>query len=391
MKRLRTKATAIGLTALIGLLIVVAVVQRLAFPEARGSIDGLALVPMLIALAAVGGLVAARRPDNPYGWVLLGVALAWTVNGLTIDYAALALARDLPGARIATTLAVATGALAWGTFVTFVLLLYPTGTLPNPRWRWVGRAAGAGLVLMVIGLSWSSLKNPPALTVELFKQGASVDESGMAEVLNAVGHLLVFGTLLAGVVSLFVRRRGADQIERLQLKWFAFGAAMVAVSILIAPLLGEFAWMEIAAITAMPVVIGIAILRWHLYDIDRIVSRTLAYAILTLLLVGIYLAAVTALTALTAPVTGESPIAVAAATLLAAAVFGPARRRIQAAVDKRFNRARYDAQRTLESFASTLRQEVDIDDVNDHLITTVGEVLQPAAVSVWLRPKAAGS
>lgn len=382
----RATLAAIGLTVTTFALMAVDIAMRQAYPEARGSVDGLALLPMLISLATVGGLVAARRPDNSYGWVVAADALAWTLNGVSMDYAALALARGLPGAGPAALIGVVTASLGWGLFVTFVLLLYPTGTLPSPRWKWVGRAAAAGLLLMTVGLSWSSLKLGPAETVRLFGNGETVRESGAAEVLNAIGHLLVFATLLAGVVSLFVRRRRADAVQRLQLKWFAFGGAMVAVSILIAPLFGDFAWMEIAAISAMPVVIGIAILRWHLYDIDRIVSRTVAYALLTLLLVGIYLAAVTVLTTITTSRTTDAPIAVAAATLLAAAAFQPARRRIQSVVDRRFNRARYNARRTVEDFATSLRQEVDLDDVHGHLVETVDEVLQPAAVTVWLRP-----
>lgn len=381
------RPAAIAVTTLTLLLMAGGVLQRQLFPDARGSSDGLTLMPMLLALSAVGGLIAARRPDNSYGWVLLGVALAWTVNGVTIDYAALALSRELPGAGPASMVAVATGALAWGTFVTFVLLLYPTGTLPSRRWRWVGRAAALGLLLMTVGLCWSALKLGPAETVVLFGSGEEVSESGAAEVLNAIGHILVFSSLLAGVVSLIVRRRRADAIQRLQLKWFAFGATLVAVSILIVPLIAELSWMEIVAVSIMPVVIGIAILRWHLYDIDRIVSRTLAYALLTVLLVGIYAVAVTALTTMTTARTGDSPIAVAAATLLAAAAFQPARRRIQSVVDRRFNRARYDARRTVESFATSLRQEVDLDDVRTQLVGTIDAVLQPSDVRVWLRTR----
>lgn len=379
------RVAAIVVTTLIVFMMAGGVLLRQLFPDARGSVDGLTLIPMLLALAAVGGLVAARRPDNSYGWVLLSVALMWTVNGVSIDYAALALSRELPGAGPASLVAVGTGAAAWGTFVTFVLLLYPTGTLPSPRWRWVGRAAGLGLLFMTAGLCWSALKLGPAETVQLFGSGEPVSESGAAEVLNAIGHLLVFFSLLAGVVSLFVRRRRADAVQRLQLKWFAFGATLVAVSILVVPLVGELSWMEIVAISIMPIVIGIAILRWHLYDIDRIVSRTLAYALLTVLLVGIYLGAVTVLTTVTTSRTTDSPVAVAAATLLAAAAFQPARRRIQRGVDQRFNRARYDARRTVERFATSLRQEVDLDDVQDQLLETVGDVLQPAAVTIWLR------
>ena len=380
-----TRRTAIAVTGTTFLLMVIGVVQRLTVPEARGAFDGLSLLPMLIALAAVGGLVAARRPGNSYGWVLLAVALIWTVNGVAADYAAAALARGWIGVWPATLLTVATALLAWGTFVTFVLLLYPTGTLPTPRWRWIARGAGLGLLLMVAGMVWTALKVGAGESMRVFSAGEPVTESGAAEVLNGIGHFLVFSALIASVISLVVRYRRAEKVQRLQLKWFGFGAALVAASILVAPLVGGLAWMEIFAVTAMPVVIGIAILRWHLYDIDRIVSRTLAYALLTLLLVGIYLLAVSTMTTVTASRTGDSPVGVAAATLLAAAAFQPARRRIQSTVDRRFNRARYDARRTVEGFATSLRQEVDIDDVQVHLLATVDQVLHPATVTVWLR------
>lgn len=389
MKDAALRRAAIVLTLFTYALLIAGVVQRAVFPDARGSYDGLTLLPMLIAMAAVGGLVAARRPRNSYGWVLSASAVAWTIQSASADFAALAMNRGWVGVWPATMLTVATAATAWGAFVTFGLLLYPTGSLPTRRWRWVGWAAGAGLALMTIGLMWTSAKAGPAETLELMRSGQPVRESGMAATLSEIGRVLVFSSLLAGVVALFVRRRRADAVERMQLKWFAFGGALVAVSILVAPLVGEAMWLEVAAISVMPVVIGIAILRWHLYDIDRLVSRTLAYAILTVLLVGIYLAAVTALTALTAPVTPDSPVAVAAATLLAAAAFQPARRRIQSVVDRRFNRARYDARRTIEAFASSLRQEVDIEDVQTHLFETVDDVLKPASMTVWLRPGAA--
>ena len=389
MNRLLTHRAAIALTALTLTLMVAGILQRLAIPQARGSFDGMTLLPMLIALAAVGGLVAIRRPDNSYGWVLSTVALLWTLNGVAADYAAAALARGWAGVWPAVLITVGTAGLAWGTFVTFVLLLYPTGTLPSPRWRWVARGAGLGLLCMTAGLTWTAIKVGAAETMLVFHSGEPVNESGAAEVLNGIGHVLVFGALLAGVASLFVRHRRADTIQRLQLKWFGFGAALVAVSILLAPLLGDAAWLEVIAISIMPVVIGVAILRWHLYDIDRIVSRSLGYAVLTLLLIGIYLLAVTTLTALTAPVTRNSPVAVAAATLLAAAAFQPARRRIQSAVDRRFNRSRYDARRTVAAFASSLRSEVDIDDVQGRLVETVDQVLKPASLRVWLRQGAA--
>ena len=376
---------AVGITALTILITAADAILRRMESAARGSPDGLTLLPMVLTLAAVGGLVAARRPRNAYGWILAGAGAGLAINMLSIDYAAAAVVRGYPGAEAAAYVAVIAASAWWSTFVTFVPLLYPTGTLPTARWRWVGWVAGAGIVLMTIGLTWTAVVTGAPEVVRRFRLNLPVEESGAAEAINTMGHIGVFFGLLAGVVAVVVRWRRADAIQRLQLKWFAFGATLAAFSILVAPLLAEAMWLEVIALTTMPLVIGIAILRWHLYDIDRIISRTLGYALLTALLAGIYLLAVTLLTRITAPVAGDSPVAVAAATLLAAAAFQPARRRIQSVVDRRFNRARYDARHTVETFATTLRQEVDLDDVRTHLVGTIGDVLQPTNVTVWLR------
>jgi hypothetical protein len=312
------------------------------------------------------------------------------LNGLLVDYASMTVARTGDVDDLLVAGASTAGAVAWGLFVTYGLLLYPTGALPGRRWRVVGWAAGSGLVLMGVGLGWIALDLGGPATLAVLQAGGAAPEEGIPGTLNAIGHVLIFASMVAGAVGLFVRMRRADSIERLQLKWFAFGAAIAAASILVqlSDAVGDFGlYLEIAAFTALPAVIGIAVLRWRLYEIDRIVSRTLAYGLLTVLLGGIYLGAVTALTALTAPVTGDSPVAVAVATLLAAAAFGPARRRIQAGVDRRFNRSRYDAQRTIERFSARMRDQVDLDEVADELHTVSAEALHPAAALLWLRPK----
>jgi len=364
------------------------VVLRAVFPEARGSADGLVMLPVVLSLAVVGGLVSTRRPDNVYGWLLTTIGFLWVVTALLLDYGLLALRRDLPvGAPLAAT-AASSGAVAWGMFVTYGLLLYPTGALPSRRWRVVGWAAGAGLVLMGLGLGMIAWQLGPAATIRMMAAGEGAPEEGFAGALNGLGHILVFTSMVAGAVGLFVRMRRAGTVERLQLKWFAFGAALVAASILIqlSDTLGQLGFaLEIVAISALPVIIGIAILRWRLYDIDRVISRTLAYAVLTVLLATIYLAAVTGLTAVTATRAGDSPLAVAIATLLAAAAFQPLRRRIQAGVDRRFNRSRYDAQQTVQRFAARMRDQVDLDELTTELRTVTGEALQPRSAVLWLR------
>ena len=361
---------------------------RVVLPEARGSVDGLSLLPLVLALAAVGGLIIARKSGHPYGWVLAVVALTWSCRSLAIDYAALADTRSYAGARAATVVAVAADAIAWGTFVTFVLLLYPTGELPSPRWRWVGWVAGVGVTAMAVGLSMTAATADLSAVLRAFSQGTTAPERGVAAVINGTGHAGIFFGMIAGVVGLFVRARRADAIERLQLKWFLLGAAITAVSILVQffPAADAVSWLEVVSLTAMPIVIGIAILRWHLYEIDRIISRTLGYVVLTVLLAGVYLGSVTLITTLTTPLAPDSPVAVAIATLAVAGAFQPVRRRIQSAVDRRFNRARYDAQRTAEGYRARLRDQLDLDTIADDLIAAVHPSLQPQAALVWIAP-----
>lgn len=351
-----------------------------------GAADGMDLIPLTLALTATGGLVAARRPHNAYGWLLISGGLGWALSALAADYAALALQQQLPGADTAASIAISAGSLAWGLFVTFVILLYPTGRLPGPRWRIVGLAAGLGLLLMTIGLGWAALEAGAQAMLPALAEGTEVQQSGWPKLLNDIGHALIFPSMVAGIIGLGLRVRRADAIERLQLKWFAFGASLVVVSILIQ--IGPLAtpWLEMFSLTALPIVIGIAILRWRLYDIDRIVSRTVSYALLTVLLAGIYLAAVSSLTAFTSSATGQSPVGVAAATLLAAGAFQPARRRIQAVVDRRFNRARYDAARIVEGYRATLREQVDAAALRDDLLRTVDITVQPSRAQLWLLP-----
>jgi hypothetical protein len=269
-----------------------------------------------------------------------------------------------------------------------ILLLFPDGRLPSPRWRAAARfilvAWGASIVLNALGPGnpLSGALRPPA---------------------GQLLALVVNGAALAGLVisaaAPFLRFRRASYQQRQQLKWVAFIVAMSVLSVLVSlglaqpfpdvlviVLLGLLGILGVVA--GFPVAVAVAILRHRLYDIDRVINRTLVYGLLTVILGTVYVVGVFGFGQLLNPVTGESALAVAASTLAVAALFQPARRRIQAVVDRRFNRRRYDAARTVEGFSGRLRDELDLDTLSVELLAVVEQTMQPTAVSLWLRPSA---
>jgi peptidoglycan/LPS O-acetylase OafA/YrhL len=333
-------------------------------------------IPVALAFAVVGALVAART-RNRLGWLFLAAAAISAVTVAANAYAARPATAELPGAAWVgwsfTVLLGITGSLF---FVT--LLLFPDGRPPSPRWRivvWVAAVGGAAEMVTsaVSDVNFSS--NFPRLTDPV----TLVAPLNEAYNLETTAQVFV---LLAGAVSLVVRFRRSGPVERQQLKWFMYTAAVAApvifvVSNLVANPLPAF---EIF-FPLIPAAVGVAILRYRLYDIDRIISRTLAYAIVTALLAGVYAGPVL----LSTQVLGlHTPVAVAVATLAAAAVFNPLRKRVQRMVDRRFNRARYDAEVTVAAFAARLKDSVDLDAVRDDLAGVVTRALEPAHVSVWI-------
>jgi hypothetical protein len=274
------------------------------------------------------------------------------------------------------------------TCIGFVLLLTPTGSLPSPRWRWWARVATAALVVVVLavtllpqplGPEYQSVANPLGLrTLEAPLQAAT----GVALAVTVLG-------VLVAAASLVVRFRRARGTERQQLRWVALAAAAVslAAALVLAAMLTEtpalFGWGLGLCAAVLPLAIGAAILRYRLYDLDRIISRTLAYGLLTVLLGGGYAGVVLGLGQLLGR---DSSLVVAMATLLVAAVFQPARRRIQAVVDRRFNRRRYDAARTIEQFSSRLHQQIDLSSLTAELLAVAERTVAPKMVSLWLRP-----
>jgi hypothetical protein len=325
------------------------------------------------------------------GWLLLGIGLGLVVTELIqayVDYGLLARPGSLPGARYLAGFAYST-ALLWVSCAGFVLLLTPTGGLPSPRWRWWARLAAAAPVVMVLG----SVVQPDPLAPDYYGNPLAVPALARVLVVPAVaGVVVVLVSLLVGALSLVVRFRRARGVERLQLRWLAYAAALAAGLLLVALLAGfllakdEVVFVSLAlGVALLPLATGAAILRYRLYDLDRIISRTLAYGLVTVLLGLGYAAVVLGLGRLLGT---DSSLAVAAATLAVAALFQPLRRRVQAAVNRRFNRHRYDAARIIEAFAARLRDQVDLDALHTELLAVVDQAMQPTRSSLWLRPKA---
>jgi hypothetical protein len=348
-----------------------------------------AVLLVTVSAATVGALVASRRPGHPVGWLLLGVGLGLVVTELIqvyVDYGLLARPGSLPGARYLAGFAYST-ALLWVSCAGFVLLLTPTGSLPSPRWRWWARLAAAAPVVMVVG----SVVQPDPLAPDYHGNPLAVPALARVLVVPAVaGVVVVLVSLLVAAASLVVRFRRARGTERLQLRWLAYAAALAAGLLLVALVAGfllandnvTFASLSLG-MALLPLATGAAILRYRLYDIDRIISRTLAYALLTVLLGLGYAGVVLGLGRL---LPQGSSLVVAAATLAVAAVFQPARRHIQQAVDRRFNRHRYDAARTIDRFSTRLRQQVDLNTLTAELLGVVDQTMQPTQASLWLRP-----
>jgi len=338
-----------------------------------------------VAFGGVGVVVARRQPRNRLGWIMLGCLFVVELGGIAGFHAVLDYRlghHGLPLAPVAVVLAnsVQLQALLG---VALIILLFPDGRLPGPRWRWVLWAyAGFGACVLALAAA------PPIAAVA--GHDIRLDSSGN---LTTTGHLpgwmawfsvIVITAGVAGILLLGVRRqvlswRQAAGERRQQLKWVAFGGAVSIAWLIGSPLLGNLFFVGIAV---LPVSMGIAILKYRLYDIDRIISRTLAYAIVTGLLVGLYAGLVLLATQV---FEFHSTVAVAASTLVAAALFNPLRLRVQRGVDRRFNRARYDADQTVAVFAGRLKDAVDLDSVRDDLAAVVQQALEPAYMSVLIR------
>jgi hypothetical protein len=349
-----------------------------------------ALVPAIIAgFSIVGVLIASRQPRNPIGWLFCGIGVAGSLMSLSRGYAEF----WLDGQAASTTLgetAIWYSDVSWAPVMlpaaTFLLLLFPDGRLLSRRWRPVAWCAGLGIALVFAADSFDPGPLPD------FPQVANPYgvESPMIDVLTPIGLLLLLVALVGSPLSLVLRFRRAGYEQRQQIKWLALAGAVAAVTFVVA-FVGYDLWTAPVAdgaimltVLALPVAAGIAILRYRLYDIDLVINRTLVYGALTATLAAAYVGTVLLLQLVLSP---GSDLAIAGSTLAVAALFRPARRRIQSAVDRRFYRRRYDAQRTLEEFAARLRDQIELNALNAELGAVVQETLQPAHVSLWLRER----
>jgi hypothetical protein len=363
------------------------------YPSLEALLTGVA-PPALFAMSfpVVGSLIATYRPQNPLGWIFCAVGLSQALVVFLAEYGVYAL-RTAPGTVPGGPLAIWAAQWVWapgiGLLLTFVPLLFPTGRLPSRRWRPVAWLSALPIVLI------------PALTAPTLWPhrgvalvGPSRDEplgQGLAMVELAAFWLMVLCGL-ACLAALALRFRRSRGIERQQLKWFLFACAITVTIFIVVQPATSAQWelgllLALPVVPAIPVAAGIAILRYRLYEIDRIINRTVVYGVLTVILGLGYAGVVLVLGQLFGGVTKDPPSwAVAGATLAVAALFQPARRRIQAVVDRRFNRRKFDAAKTVEAFSVRLRDEVDLDALTAELLVVVDQTIQPTRASLWLRP-----
>jgi hypothetical protein len=334
--------------------------------------------------AVVGALIASRLPGNVYGWLWLAAGLVYgPVDGIR------PLTRLVGAPAWIAWLVGAAGFISLLTLLFFVFLLFPTGRLPSPRWRLVADVAVALPLLVFAAAVLIADPDHPDAAPPWAVEGAAARTLGR---LAEFGLGLLFLLVLVGMVSTVLRFGRADPVERRQLAWFMYAAVVNGVLLALDALglLPDNVVINLvseACLLLLPAAVGFAMLRYRLYDIDRIVSRTVTYGLLTAGIFAVYVLLVT-VPPLLGLQKGTSDVVVAAVTLAAAAVVGRARRRLQATVDRRFDRARYDASRAVEAFAVRLRDQVDLDQVVGAMRETVGATVTPQRMSVWLRPAA---
>jgi hypothetical protein len=387
------------------LLFIAASVMLLASDRRLAGFDTLstfiALGTFIFAFASVGALIASRRRSNPIGWLCLVAALAFAVAECMFAYTELGTDGGfLPGAAYAAWLATSGWLVGLVAPATFVLLLFPDGRLVSKRWRAVAIAAAAGLAAALtheslapgrLGGTRRALENP---------FGTSSLEPALGPI-GAFAGIAILIAIVGSIASLIVRFRRGTEVERQQVKWLLFAGALPPLAWVAEVFLeAVYGSSELAAnvantllsvgVAAIPIAIGIAILKHRLYDIDLIINRTLVYGALTALLAATYFSIVVSMQNVI-PGADDSDLTIAGSTLAVAALFRPLRERLQGFIDRRFYRRRYDAQRTLETFTQTLREKIDLEALTRELVGVVDRTMEPTQVSLWLRPSVSPS
>lgn len=377
----------------LGIAVVIVALHAAGWPGAQDtdSSGGISLFLALFAFATMGALVAARVPRNAVGWIFLAIPLFGAMAGITELLAFQGLVYkpgSIPGAIVFAWLYSWTWYPILG-LLGFVLLLYPTGSVPGPRWRYVPWALGVAVAVMTLGFMFKAgpLDEDKRLPSNPLGVSALTGVFNGSE--NVAGLSIVALTLVAvvSVIFRFLRSRGD---ERQQMKWMAYATVLLIAGFLAQNMLhlgGDVVFA--VGITTLPVALGIAMFKYRLYEVDRVINKTLVYGVSTALLAAAYVGLVIASEAVFAPLARGSSVAVALSTLVVAGLFLPVRTRVQRFVDRRFYRRRYDAQRTLEDFSARLREEVDLDTLRFDLERVVDEAMRPAYVSVWVQTREA--
>jgi hypothetical protein len=351
---------------------------------------------LIVIDVTVGAIVASRRPENPIGWLLCLSGLATSISHFSAQYAIYALSArpdSLPAGEAFAWIVTWILPIMIGLGV-FTILLFPTGRLTSSRWRWLGWLT---IAFVFVGAISGAVTSGPVDGLGPLRNPLGI--VGFTSGFKAVLYPMAPFLFAASALSVFVRLRRATGVERQQIKWFAYTAAVLAITVFLqiitfaveTPLWFEKAEFAVftAAGTANTISIGIAILRYRLYDIDIIINRTLVYGSLTVMLATAYFGCVTATQAIFQTLTGQErlpQVAIVVSTLVIAALFNPLRRSIQSFIDSRFYRRKYDARKTLQGFSAKLRDETDLDALSDDLVGVVRETMQPAHVSLWLHP-----
>jgi hypothetical protein len=361
-----------------------------------GEIFGIAFGAFQVSTAFVGAVVAARLPRHPIGWLLLAMGLGLGVSTTAGAYGALGIMSEhgpLPLDHFAAWIAEWTFVPAIYGGVVFLLYLFPDGHFLSARWRWIAHVTAALVVVATVvdALAPGPLEDVSAIDNPMGATGWAAD---VVTSTQAVVDPLALPAFLCAATALVVRFRRSRGVEREQLKWIVSSLVLVGIGLGLTAgtfgILGEWTFfLAMFALAAMPVAVGMAMLRYRLYDIDVVINRALVYGALTAFLAGAYLVAVLLLGLVLNPLAGGSSLAIAASTLAVAALFRPARARAQELVDRRFFRHKYDAGQTLDRFAAHMRDQVDLADIGSDLLTVVAETVQPRHASLWLRGREA--